>query len=397
MPLLPSPDVLTDEALAELLISVRRHLHQYPEIGFVERETSRYLQTLLEEHGFDIIAPLAGTGFAIEIEGAHPGPCIGYRSELDALPTPDAKKVSYASRHPDTGHLCGHDAHMAVAVGVALLLDQRREQLHGTVRVIFQPNEESIPTGAPRMIADGAIDGLREIYCIHCDPTLEVGQVGLRHGTVTAGAASWMVHVYSQEAGHSARPHQSIDTVWLANQILASFYQLPGRVHDARRSAVLTACRFHGGNSLNVIPNEVEFGGTLRSIDMEAMRLLSSRMHDAAMSIGELYGAEVRYEADLGLPPVENDPVLVDVVQQAVEDLIGPDAIFRIPESSMGGEDFAFYVQHIPGALIRVGTRGGPETGYPLHHSCFDIDERALPLAAHVMTETLSRRLKRIV
>jgi amidohydrolase len=395
--LLPTPDVLSEEALVDLLTSVRRHLHQYPEVGFAERETTRYLQTLLADHGFEIIAPLAGTGFAIEIEGAHPGPCVGYRSELDALPTADAKNVSYASRNPGTGHLCGHDAHMAVAVGVALLLNQRREQLYGTVRVIFQPNEESIPTGAPRMIADGAIDGLREIFCIHCDPTLEVGQIGLRHGTVTAGAASWMVHVYSAEAGHSARPHQSIDTIWLANQILSTFYQLPGRVHDARRSAVITACRFHGGTSLNVIPNEVEFGGTLRSIDLEAMRLLSSKMHDAAKSVGKLYGAEVRYEADLGLPPVENDPVLVDVVQHAVEDLIGPEAIFHIPESSMGGEDFAFYVQHIPGALVRVGTRGGPETGYPLHHSCFDIDERALPLAAHVMAETLCRRLKRIV
>jgi amidohydrolase len=388
---------ITDEALAALLSRIRRHLHHRPEVAFEVYESAAFLRGLLADHGLEAVGPFAGAGFYVEIVGANPGPTIAYRTELDALPAPDGKTVEYASSVPNAAHLCGHDAHMAIAVGVALLLNQRRDHLHGTVRVFFQPNEEGIPTGAPIMIADGILEGIEEIYCVHSDPSLDVGMVGLRAGPITAGTASWMVRVISGQAGHSARPHETIDTVWVANQILQAFYQLAGRVHDARRTAVLTACTFHGGQALNVIPNEVEFGGTLRCIDPDSMALLSRRMEDVVEQFGALYGADVRYDADLGLPPVINDVGVIEAVHVAVTDLLGPDAVYHIPEPSMGGEDFAFYLKHVPGALVRIGTRGGPETSYPLHHTLFDIDERALPIAAQLMAEVLARRLTRIL
>lgn len=374
-------------------MAARRHLHQYPEVGFEEYQTGRYLKSLLDEYGLRVHGPYGGTGFAVDIIGAHPGPTIGYRTELDALPAQDAKSVPYSSRHRGVAHLCGHDAHMATAFGVALLLDRNRARLHGTVRVLFQPNEEGIPTGAPKVIQDGGIDGLKEIFCIHVDPTLDVGRFGLRSGPVTAATASWMVHIFNSQSGHSARPHETIDTVWLASQILSGFYQLPGRIHDARRTAVLTATRFHAGEALNVIPDRVQFGGTLRAVDMDTMRFLSSRMREMVEHLGALHGAEVRYEVDLGLPPVINDRDLVGAINHIASELQGPEQVHWIPEPSMGGEDFAFYLQHIPGALVRVGTRGGPDSAYPLHHALFDIDERALPLAAHLMSEVLIRRL----
>ncbi|MDX1530175.1 MAG: amidohydrolase [Rhodothermales bacterium] len=392
-PVLDPP--LTDEALGALLVDLRRHLHRHPEVGFEEHETSRHLRGLLREHGFEIAGPLAGTGFYVEVEGAHPGPTVAYRTELDALPAPDAKECDYASAIPGAAHLCGHDAHMAVAVGVALLLREQREHLHGTVRVFFQPNEESIPSGSPRMIADGVLDNVREVFCIHVDPSLETGRYGIRTGTSTAASAAFMVHLYSDGAGHSARPHETVDTVWLATQILNGFYQLPGRVHDARRTAVLTACQFHGGQAMNVIPAEVEFGGTLRCVDVESLRRLSDRMETTAKALGAAHGAEVRYEADLSLPPVVNDAELARAVRHSVEDLYGAEAVHEIPEPSMGGEDFAFYLQRVPGFLLRVGMASGPETRYPLHHSRFDLDEAALPKAARLMADVLARRLAR--
>jgi amidohydrolase len=387
------PVKISDAALAQLLSEVRRHIHRHPETGFREHRTSAYLQELLASRGLTIVEPLAGTGFIVEIDGGQPGPTIGYRAELDALPTADAKTVSYASSDPAAAHLCGHDAHMAIAVGVCLLVDQLRDGLHGSIRVLFQPNEEGIPTGAPVMIADGAIDGLREIFCVHSDPTLEVGKIGIRAGAVTAAAASWIVRLDGGKTGHSARPHDTVDTVWLANQILTSFYQLPGRIHDARRTAVITACRFRAGEALNVIPEKVEVGGTLRSVDPDALKFLSGRMQDVVAHMGAIHGADATYEADLGLPGVVNDDHLVGVVRRTAEDLFGPEAIFDVPEPSMGGEDFAYYLEHIPGMLVRLGTRGGEATGYPLHHSLFDVDERALPIGARLMTKVLQTRL----
>ncbi len=395
LPVLPAPTVSpthSDATFGGFLTELRRHLHRHPEIGFQEVETSRHLRALLEEHGFEVVGPLAETGFYVEIEGAHPGPTVAYRTELDALPAPDAKTVGYASQNPGAAHLCGHDAHMAVAVGVALLLRERRDELHGTARVLFQPNEESSPSGAPRMVEDGALDGVKEIFCIHVDPTRPVGTFGLRSGPATAATAPFTVRV-GGPAGHSARPHETVDTVWVATQILNTFYQLPGRVHDARRTAVLTACRFRGGEALNVIPAEVEFGGTLRCVNLDGTRTLGRAMRDAAEEIGRRYGAEVEVRIDLSLPPVVNDAALVEHVGETVEDLFGEAAAQSIPEPSMGGEDFAFYLQTVPGMLLRVGTASGTETRYPLHHALFDVTEAALPEAARLMAEVVARRL----
>lgn len=397
-----APDaVLSDTDFADLLVELRRYLHRRPETGFQEVETSRTLRSLLEAQGFEMHGPLAETGFYVDIEGAHPGPTVAYRTELDGLAADDGKTCDYASANTGAAHLCGHDAHMAVAVGVALLLRDRRDALHGTARVLFQPNEESSPSGAPRMIEDGVLrarpdgrDGdVQEIYCIHVDPTLPVGTYGLITGAATAATAPFLVRVASGQAGHSARPHQTVDTVWVATQILNTFYQLAGRVHDARRTAVMTACRFRAGEALNVIPAEVEFGGTLRCVDLDSIRLLADTMQQLAEKTGALWGAEVTYETDLSLPPVVNDAALVEGVADTVVDLYGKAAAHRIPAPSMGGEDFAFYQQEVPGMLLRVGTSSGPETAYPLHHTLFDVDEEALPNAARLMAEVIARRL----
>lgn len=385
----------TDAQLQTMLTGLRRHLHQYPEVGFEEIETSKYLRNWLALQGFTTHGPIAKTGFYVEVSGPHPGPTIGYRADMDALPTQDGKEVEYASKNDGVAHLCGHDAHMAVACGVATLLGEQRGRLHGTVRVFFQPNEESNPSGAPVMINEGILDGLESVYAIHMDPTIAVGCFGLRDGALTAGCSTFLVKVIAGQAGHSARPHETVDTVWLATQILHQFYQLVGRITDSRLTAIITATRFNAGEAYNVIPMTVEFGGTLRCTDTQTLASLRDEMRRVAGSMGALYGADVDIDYGTPLPPVVNTPGETKTIREVISACCGDEMIRDIPLPSLGGEDFAFYLEELPGAMVRIGSAGGPESRYPLHHDRFDIDEAAMPGAARLMTEVLIRDLEK--
>jgi len=378
-----------------MLTGLRRHLHQYPEVGFEEIETSKYIRNWLALQGFTTHGPIAKTGFYVEVSGPHPGPTIGYRADMDALPTQDGKEVEYASKNDGVAHLCGHDAHMAVACGVATLLGEQRGRLHGTVRVFFQPNEESNPSGAPVMINEGILDGLESVYAIHMDPTIAVGCFGLRDGALTAGCSTFLVKVIAGQAGHSARPHETVDTVWLATQILHQFYQLVGRITDSRLTAIITATRFNAGEAYNVIPMTVEFGGTLRCTDTQTLASLRDEMRRVAGSMGALYGADVDIDYGTPLPPVVNTPGEMKTIREVISACCGDEMIRDIPLPSLGGEDFAFYLEELPGAMVRIGSAGGPESRYPLHHDRFDIDEAAMPGAARLMTEVLIRDLEK--
>ncbi|MEO1726854.1 MAG: amidohydrolase [Bacteroidota bacterium] len=380
---------LSDRDLLDLLQPLRRHLHQHPEIGFALENTSQHVRAWLEAHGFTVTHPLAKTGFFVEIHGAHPGPMLGYRADMDALPIQDAKDAPYASAIPGRAHLCGHDAHTAIACGVAMLLRERRADLYGSVRVFFQPNEESAPSGAPVMIDDGVLEGLAAVFAVHVDPALSAGKFGLRVGPLTAAATMFDVRVKSGLAGHSARPHETVDTIWLATQILQQYYQLAGRVTDARKTSILTACRFQGGDAYNVIPSEVRFGGTLRTASRGTHRMLLEKLRRVAGALGALYGADVDVDFGETLPPVVNEPACIASVHRAAATRYGSESVRELTLPSMGGEDFSFYLEKIPGAMVRIGSSCSPETRYPLHHALFDLDETAMPLAARLMCDTL--------
>ncbi len=387
---------LSDTDLRHDLVALRRLLHEHPELSFAEHTTSETLRAWLAERGFEPSRPLAGTGFYVEIEGAHPGPTVAYRADMDALPIVEATEAPYRSKNEGVMHACGHDAHMAVACGVAVLTRERADQMHGTLRVLFQPSEERMPSGAPAMIADGALDGVAAIYAVHMDPSQAVGRFGFRVGPITAASSPFRVTVQSERSGHSARPHEAVDTVWISTQIANALYQLAGRVSDARKPSVLTICRFQGGDALNVIPARVEFGGTLRSVDGETLVYLREKIRRVAGALGAVYKADVGVEFDDALPAVVNTQEEVEAARETARALFGEEAVVSIPLPSMGGEDFAYYLQRVPGAMLRVGSAGGPETRYPLHHARFDLDEGALPLAAHLMSavclDDLARR-----
>jgi amidohydrolase len=260
--------------------------------------------------------------------------------------------------------------------------------------VFFQPNEEGVPSGAPEMIRGGVLQNVDSVYAIHVDPTLPVGVIGLIKGAATAAADRFEVVVSGPGSGHSARPHNSVDTVWIATLIAQQLYQLVGRITDSRNAAVLTICRFQAGAAFNVIPGRVSFGGTLRCTDPSDRLLLKQRLIDAAHQIGALHHATVGVTYEDGAPPVINQPELVDLVAETVATTMGRGRVAWIPAPSMGAEDFAYYLESTPGLLVRLGTASSPATSYPLHDARFDIDENALVPAVRLMVEVLVRGLR---
>ncbi|MEX0746913.1 MAG: amidohydrolase [Rhodothermales bacterium] len=395
IPALPQPAVANiPTGFGEFIVAARRHLHRNPEIGFQEHGTSAYIRRTLEENGLQVHGPIAGTGLFVDI-GGRGGRAVGYRADIDALPAHDAKTVEYASRNPGAAHLCGHDAHTAIALGTALLLSRRRDSLHGTIRIFFQPNEEGTPGGAVDMIRDGVLQGLEAVYAVHVDPSIRTGVYGLLTGPITASNDVFRVQISAQASGHSARPHDTVDTIWTATQIMNTLYQLVGRVTDARNPAVLTICRFQAGDAYNVIPAQVEFGGTLRATNKEDRTRLAGVIERVAAQFAEMHGAASRVEIVRGSPPVNNDQRMVELLEATIRRLYGDAAVFRVPRPSMGAEDFAHYLEHLPGALLRVGTCSGASTSRPLHDSHFDVDEGALAPAAVLMADALAAHLER--
>ncbi|GMQ82126.1 MAG: M20 family metallopeptidase [Rhodothermia bacterium] len=381
--------------LSPMLTSIRRHLHKNPEIGLAEYETSRFIREVLEMHGLDVQGPFAETGLWVDIKGEHPGPMVAFRADIDALPIQDTKDVPYASVNPDLAHLCGHDVHAAFAIGVALLLSGLRHLMHGSVRVFFQPNEEGAPSGAPLMIEEGVLEGVEAAFACHVDPTLPVGKFGLASGPLTASADRFRIRVMAPTTGHSARPHQSVDTIWIATQIMSDLYQLIGRVTDARNSAVLTICRVHAGEAYNVLPAIAELGGTFRCTEHADRDRIRDQIMRTASELGKMHEAETHVHFDTGSPPVINDKDLVKLVEETIIETHGPEAIFEIPRPSMGAEDFAHYLTHVPGMLLRVGTSTGPDTSHPLHDSDFDVDEASLSPTSQLMSRVLIKALQR--
>jgi len=393
---LPAPLADTadgEQPLAQLLATIRRHLHMYPEVGMNEHETSRFIRQTLESYGLDVHGPVAGTGLYVDIDGSGSGGHVGYRADIDALPTQDQKRVSYRSQHSNVAHLCGHDAHTAVGIGVALTLHAHRDELDGRARVFFQPNEEGLPSGAPLMVRSGIVEGLDALYAIHVDPTLDVGRYGLIEGAATASSDRFDVRVQQEGTGHSARPHEGVDTTWVASQLMNQFYQVSGRITDARNPSVLTITKMDGSEAHNVIPEEATFGGTLRTTAPDDRRTIREYMRRSVQRLQDLYEVHVELDFEDGSPPVLNDDTVIENVEHTIKEAFGEQAIHWIEQTSMGGEDFSHYLKHVPGAFIRVGTASGPETSFPLHHHRFDIDETPLAPTARLMARVLMNHL----
>ena len=389
-------DISQSDQFCRYLKSVRQYLHMHPEVGFQENLTSEFLQEHLQQQGMVVNGPLAETGFYVDIQGGSESTHgVGFRCDMDALPIQDTKLVPYASRHSGVAHACGHDVHMAIGVGVATLLHQQRNSLSGLVRVFFQPNEEGSPSGSIPMIRDGVLDSLEALYCVHVDPTLDVGTYGLAEGTITAAVNRFRVRLRAPGTAHSARPHQGKDLIWIATQLLTQFYQYAGRLTDVRNPSVITICMFRGGSAANVMPEDLEFHGTLRTLSDNDRNFLKQFMIRTCEVFAALHDTRIELDFANPLPSVKNNATMLSLIEQEVVRFYGSEACIKITVPSMGSEDFAHYLDYVPGALLRVGTRSSLHSSRALHDAKFDVDEAAIAPAARLMSNVLLRHLQR--
>ncbi|WP_127130424.1 amidohydrolase [Georgenia sp. SYP-B2076] len=372
------------------LVEVRRRLHAHPEPARMEHGATEFLAQRLRRAGLEPRL-LEGTGLAVNI-GADPRSRgrrrIALRADLDALPLTETSGLRFSSTREGLAHACGHDIHTAALLGAALTLKALDDagELPSGVRCIFQPAEEVQPGGAEAVITQGALDGVEQIYALHCDPKVDVGQLGSRIGAITAASDNVTVTV-SSSGGHTSRPHLTGDVVFALGQLITQLPAVLGRRLDPRAGVNLTWGAVHAGRATNAIPSSGTLAGTLRCLDGRVWQRAAKIVQDSVEQILAPYGVDVSLSYVRGVPPVVNEERAVRTIDAAIKDIIGPDAVI-LTDQSLGGEDFAWYLTKVPGALVRLGTRtpGGPS--YDLHRGDIVFDERSIGIGARVLART---------
>jgi amidohydrolase len=378
-------------AISEELIEWRRDFHMHPEIGFELHRTSKIVADELEKMGYRVRRGVGKTGVVAEIgEG---GKVIAIRADMDALPILEQNDHEYVSKTPGAMHACGHDSHTAMALGAALLLS--REKLPGRVRFLFQPCEETTDeegkSGAQRMSAEGAMDGVDYIIAQHVDPLKPVGTIGINPGPSSGGVDSWY-GVITGKGGHGAHPDKTIDPFYLLAHVILALNGIVSRRINPFEPAVVSIGSISGGFTENVIPESVKITGTLRFTDEKVHRQIHEEMQrafDIARSLGGDY--QLRYE--IGGPPMINDKMVSEVIEKTGRDMLGVENVREI-EKTLGAEDFGEFLKHAPGAMFTLGTQKKGHEDYLLHHPRFDLDERALPIGTAMLVETAKRFLE---
>ena len=313
---------------------------------------------------------------------------------MDALPIKEARPdLPFASKNSGVMHACGHDAHTAILLGVTLALNEAREELAGTIRCIFQPAEEAEPLGGREVVRSGQLDGVEAVLALHVEPALDTGIVGVREGAMLAGGQELTITIDGRSS-HAAKPHLGIDTISVGAAIIQELQKIPSRRVDPLAPVVVTIGRINAGTAKNVIADRCVIEGTFRVLD-EALRAeVKGMIREIATAIGQAHGATVTLDTSDGEPVLENDAGLNALIRRSAEAVLGPEGLHEITQASMGSEDFAFYVQAVPGAMFRLGTRNvAAGHVHPLHHPGFGIDESALPVGAAVMLEAARRFL----
>jgi amidohydrolase len=354
------------------VVAIRRDLHAHPELGWAEHRTTDLVEQRLRSFGLTPRTLPSGTGTVCDIGTG--GPVVGLRADIDALPIGDEKDVVYRSTVDGVCHGCGHDAHTAILLAAAEEL--ARADLPGRVRLLFQPAEETVPGGAHRALVDGVVDGVQLIFALHCDPRLETGRVGLRVGPITAACDHVEVSVRGA-GGHTARPHLTQDVVYALGRLITELPGLLSRRVDPRAALSLVWGSVEAGRAANAVPTAGRLLGTLRVFDRDAWDAAGPLVRSLVDDIVAPTGARAVTTYTRGVPPVVNSAEAVAAQRTAVLAALGRDGLVGT-EQSMGGEDFAWYLDTVPGALARLGVRRPGGSGFDLHQGTFDIDEDAL-------------------
>ena len=365
------------ETLAPRLIEIRRHLHSHPELSGQEYQTAAYVTGVLSSCGIHVQEVVGRTGVIGELKGeGRDQRLLAIRTDMDALPISERTQLDFASRQPGVMHACGHDVHTTVGLGTAMVLAQLGETLPGTVRFLFQPAEE-ISQGASWMIQDGAMEKVNSILSLHVFPSISAGSIGIRYGALTAAADDLEIIIMG-ESGHGARPHEAIDAIWIASQVITTLQQAISRTQNPLRPVVLTIGKINGGRAPNVIADYVELVGTVRSLHPETHANLPAWIEKIVSNVCQTYGARWEMKYKRGVPSVQNDTGLTQILEAAAKEAWGSDRVQILPEPSLGAEDFSLYLEHAPGSMFRLGVGYPDKQNYPLHHPQFEVDESAI-------------------
>ncbi|MHA1630058.1 MAG: M20 metallopeptidase family protein [Candidatus Heimdallarchaeota archaeon] len=378
--------------IKEELVTDRRHFHMYPELGFEEHQTAAYVAKKLKELGLEVKIGVAKTGVIALLKGkGGTGKTIGIRADMDALPIQEENDVSYKSKHDGKAHMCGHDAHTAILLGVAKILSRLKEQLPGNVKFFFQPAEEGLG-GARPMVEAGALADpeVSAVIALHVFDEYDTGKVVIKDGSFTASADKFYIDI-TGKGGHAAAPHETVDPIVVASHLVVALQTVASRSTDPVDPVVVTVGTFHAGSAYNIIPETAHLSGTIRALKQDVREATWEQIKQITEGVAKSFGATIATKIDLGYNPGFNDPSLNQHIKNAVIDLFGEDQLVIEEEPTMGAEDFYDFSDNyrIPVSMFWLGTRN-EEKGikYPGHSPKFDVDEDALPVGSAVLALT---------
>ncbi len=379
--------------MKDWLVEIRRTIHMNPELGFEEVETSKLVAGWLEKFGLRVQRGLAKTGVVGLLQGEKGGKTVAIRADMDALPLEEANQVPYRSKVKGKMHACGHDGHVTILLGVARLFSSIRERVKGNIKWVFQPAEEG-GGGGRIMVEEGALEnpGVDAIFGAHLFPDLQLGKVGIHEKEGLAATDRVIIKILGK-GGHGAYPHLSRDPILAAGHLITQIHSIVSRNIAPLDSAVVTIGKVSGGTAFNIIPDEVELLGTVRSLTPRVREELKSRLEQVTQGVAGSFDLDYRFDYQYGYPALVNDPEMSHLVASACAKGIGKENVEFI-RPSMGGEDFAYYLQKVPGSFFRLGCRN-EEKGivHPFHSSSFDIDEDVLPFGVEMFTRIIDQYL----
>ena len=383
----------TIEEMKDWLIEIRRTIHMHPELGFEEVETSKLTCQWLEKFGLQVQKGVATTGVIGLLQGKKPGKTVAIRADMDALPMEEARPVPYASKVKGKMHACGHDAHVAMLLGVARFFSSIPDRVKGNIKWIFQPAEEG-GGGGRVMVEQGVLENPKvdAIFGTHVFPLLPAGKVGYYEREGLAATDRFTVKIVGK-GGHGAFPHLCKDPVLAAGHFITQIHSVVSRNINPIESGVITIGKVSGGTAFNIIPDEVELLGTVRSLTPEVQEELKKRIEEVARGVAQSFGMDYRYDFEYGYPMLINDPEMSKLVARACSKGIGRENVVVV-KPAMGGEDFSYYLQKVPGAFFRLGNRNEAKgTIHPYHSSLFDVDEDILPLGVEMFVRIIDEYL----
>lgn len=375
-------DILTN--MYNAMVEWRRYLHMNPELSYQESKTSEFIAAKLKDWGIEVQTCVGGYGVVGNLRGRSAGPTVALRADMDALPIQDEKTSTYASQVPGVMHACGHDGHTSTLLGIAYYFSQQRDMLHGNVRFIFQPAEETCPGGAIQMIEDGVLEGVDAIYGVHLWTPIPVGTTASVEGPMWAAADEFFIDIEGK-GGHGGVPQETVDSVLVGAAMIMNIQTIVSRSVDPMEPAVVTVGSMQAGTVQNIIAERCHISGTVRTFQDDVRKRVRDRLENIVEQTCRMYGAQVKLDYRVGYPPVVNDKVETARYRRVAISLFGEERT-QIAQKMMPGEDFAYYLQRVPGCFILVGA-GNAEQGivHPHHHPRFDIDEEAMYQAAKLL------------